>query len=94
MEDQRAPGNERRQAPRGGRRDTDPAVATGNPLLASVLWHLPDNTRCWTMRHKGKILVRVSRESQDLRIDVFDSEAEAWAQADAWCIEYGASLVG
>ena len=94
MADLRATGNERRQTLRGGRRETDPAIPAGNnPLLASVLWHLPDNTRCWVMRHKGKILVRVSRESQDLRIEVFDSEAEAAAQADAWCIEYGASLV-
>jgi hypothetical protein len=78
---------------RGGRRDSDPAIPAGNPLLASVRWQLPDRTRCWLMRHKGKILVRVSRESHDLRIEVFDSEVEAAAQADAWCIEYGASQV-
>jgi hypothetical protein len=94
MADLRDPGIERRQTLRGGRRESDPAIAGGNPLLASVLWSLPDNTRCWLMRHKGKILVRVSRESQDLRIEVFDSEAEAAAQSDAWCIEYGASQVG
>jgi len=95
MADLRAPGNERRQTQRGGRRDVDPPLNNGgNPLLASVVWHLPDNTRCWVMRHKGKILVRLSRESQDLRIEVFDSEAEAAAQADAWCLEYGASQVG
>jgi hypothetical protein len=92
MADLRA--SERRQTLRGGRRESDPAVPVGNPLLASVLWHLPDNTRCWLMRHKGKILVRVSRESRDLRIEVFESEPEAAAQADAWCIEYGASQVG
>ena len=86
--------SERRQTLRGGRRDSDPAIPGGNPLLASVLWNLPDNTRCWMMRHKGKILVRVSRDAQDLRIDVFDSEAEAAVQADAWCIEYGASQLG
>jgi hypothetical protein len=91
MADLRATGNQGRHTLRGGRRNTDPAIAIGNPLRASVLWHLPDNTRCWTMHHKGKILVRVSRESQDLRIEVFDSEPEAAAQAAAWCLEYGAA---
>jgi hypothetical protein len=95
MADLPARGNERRQTQRGGRRDVDPPhTDSRNPLLASVLWHLPDNTRCWMMRHKDKILVRLSRESQDLRIEVFDSEAEAAAQADAWCLEYGAAQAG
>lgn len=81
---------------RGGRRqaDTTDAAADTGRLAASVLWHLPDNTRCWVMRHKGRLLVRVSRGDRDLRIEVFDSEAEAAAQADAWGLEYGAALIG
>jgi hypothetical protein len=95
MADLRSSGNERRQTRRGGRRAKDPASAhQGNPLLASVVWHLPDNTRCWVMQHKGRILVRVSRESEDLRIEVFDTEEEAAAQARAWHLEYGAAQAG
>lgn len=81
---------------RGGRRQTDTTDATSpsSPLSASVLWHLSDNTRCWVMEHKGRLMLRVSREDRDLRIEVFDTEAEAAAQADAWCLEYGALQVG
>ena len=96
MEEQRAPGTGRRSEAEGGRRQTDPSPpASGNPRFsARVLWNLPDNTRCWVMEHKGRLMVRVSRESQDLRIEVFDSQAEAAAQADAWCLEYGVSQLG
>lgn len=96
MEEQRASERRRRSEAEGGRRQTDPAPrSSGNPRFsARVLWHLPDNTRCWVMEHKGRLMVRVSRESQDLRIEVFDSQAEAAAQADAWCLEYAASQLG
>ena len=83
----------RRKTTRGGRRQTDTTdvnPGTGR-LAASVLWHLPDNTRCWVMQHKGRLMVRVSRDDRDLRIEVFDTEAEVAAQADAWCLEYGAA---
>jgi hypothetical protein len=96
MSELRGSGAVRRQTTRGGRRQTDTTEAgpdTGR-LSASVIWHLPDNTRCWVMRHKGRLLVRVSREDCDLRIEVFDTEEEAAAQADAWCLEYGAAHVG
>ena len=82
----------RRTTTRGGRRrsdTTDANLGTGR-LAASVLWHLPDHTRCWVMQHKGRLMVRVSRDDRDLRIEVFDTEAEVAAQADAWCLEYGA----
>lgn len=97
MDEQRASGSSRRSNPDGGRRQTDTtsqAPAVMHRFSARVLWQLPDNTRCWVMEHKGRILVRVSRENQDLRIEVFDSEAEAGAQADAWCLEYGAGQLG
>jgi hypothetical protein len=97
MDEKRAPGASRRSNPDGGRRQTDTSSHdSGSPhrFSARVLWHLPDNTRCWVMEHKGRLLVRVSRESRDLRIEVVDSQAEATAQADAWCLEYGAVQVG
>jgi hypothetical protein len=83
----------RRSTTRGGRRQTDTTdvnPSTGR-LSASVLWHLPDNTRCWVMQHKGRLLVRVTRHHRDLRIEVFDSEVEVAAQADARCLEYGST---
>jgi hypothetical protein len=86
----------RRTTTRGGRRrndTTDANLGTGR-LAASVLWHLPDNTRCWVMQHKGRLMVRVSRDDRDLRIEVFDTEADVAAQADAWCLEYGAVQTG
>jgi len=46
------------------------------------------------MQHKGRLMVRVSRDDRDLRIEMFDTEAEVAAQADAWCLEYGAALAG
>jgi hypothetical protein len=97
MDEKRAPGSNRRSNPDGGRRQTDtPGQEPESPhrFSARVLWNLPDNTRCWMMEHKGRLLVRVSRDSEDLRIEVFDSQAEAAAQADAWCLEYGAAHVG
>jgi hypothetical protein len=96
MSELRGSGAVRRQTMRGGRRQTDTTEAgrdTGR-LSASVIWHLPDNTRCWVMRHKGRLLVRVSREDCDLRIEVFDTEEEAADQANAWCLEYGAAQAG
>jgi hypothetical protein len=96
MSEQRESGAVRRRSTRGGRRqaDTTEAGPDTSRLSASVIWHLPDNTRCWMMRHKGRVVVRVSREDCDLRIEVFDSEVEAAAQSDAWCLEYGAAQVG
>ena len=95
MAGQHARATVRRTTTRGGRRQTDTAASgpdTGR-LAASVIWHLPDNTRCWVMRHKGRLMVRVSREDRDLRIEVFDTEEEAAAQADAWCLEHGAAQI-
>jgi hypothetical protein len=86
----------RRTTTRGGRRGTDTADAnlgTGR-LSASVLWHLPDNTRCWVMQHKGRLMLRVSRGSTDLRIEMFDTEEEVAAQAETWCFEYGGAQIG
>jgi hypothetical protein len=86
----------RRATTRGGRRRTDTSdanVGTGR-LSARVLWHLPDNTRCWVMQHNGRLMLRVSRDDRDLRIEVCDSEAEVAAQADAWILEYGAGQAG
>lgn len=97
MAEKRDSGTNRRSKPDGGRRQTDagrPAPGSPHRFSARVLWHLPDNTRCWMMEYKGRILVRLSRESQDLRIEVFDSPAEAAAQADAWCLEYGVAHTG
>src|SRR4051795_3025768 len=91
-----ARGTVRRKTTRGGRRrsdTTDANLGTGR-LAASVLWHLPDNTRCWVMQHKGRLMVRVSRGDRDLRTEVVDSEAEVAAKADAWCFEYGAAQAG
>lgn len=94
MDEKRASKVNRRSKPDGGRRQTDtftPEAAAPHRFSARVLWHLPDNTRCWMMEHKGQIMVRLSRESEDLRIEVFDTETEAAAQADAWCLEFGAA---
>jgi hypothetical protein len=91
-----ARGAVRRKTTRGGRRrsdTTDANLGTGR-LAASVLWHLPDNTRCWVMQHKGRLMLRVSRDDRDLQIEMFDTEAEVAAQADAWCLEYGVAVAG
>ena len=96
MAENHARASVRRTTKRGGRRRTDTTDAnlgTGR-LSASVLWHLPDNTRCWVMQHKGRLMLRVSRESTDLRIEMFDTEEEVAAQAEAWCFEYGGAQVG
>jgi hypothetical protein len=95
MTENRAEGSARRATTRGGRRRTDTADANAGTgrLSASVLWHLPDHTRCWVMQHKGRLLVRVTRQYRDLRIEVCESEVEVAAQAEAWCLEYGAGQI-
>jgi hypothetical protein len=97
MDDSRSP-IDRRRTTRGGRRAADPKpdpVGERAALAASsLLWQLPDGTRCWMMDHRGHTVVYVNRDRRELRIEIFESEPHARAQSDAWCLEYGASQLG
>jgi hypothetical protein len=42
------------------------------------------------MRHRGRVIVHVSRGGEDLHIDIFANEVEAKTSADAWLMAYGA----
>lgn len=93
MRDKRSLENDRRRASRNGRRTSDPtpdSVGTSVRTSASLVWELPDETRCWIMRHRGRVIVHVSRGAEDLRIEIFANDVEAKAGADAWLMEYGA----
>jgi hypothetical protein len=95
MEENRSSKPDRRRVSRNGRRVTDP---TPEPLgvalrtSATLLWELPDATRCWIMRHRRRVIVHVSRGSEDLRVDLFASEVDAKAAADEWLMEFGAAV--
>ena len=93
MRDKRSPDNDRRRTSRNGRRTFDPtpeSVGTSVRTSASLVWELPDDTRCWIMRHRGRVIVHVSRGAEDLRIDIFADEVAAKAGAQAWLMEFGA----
>jgi hypothetical protein len=94
MGDNRSQGADRRRTSRNGRRTADPMpepVGAAVRMSATLVWELPDNTRCWMMRHRGRLIVHVSRGSEDLRIDIFASDVEARAGADRWLMEFGAT---
>jgi len=44
------------------------------------------------MRRRGRAIVHVSRGTEDLRIELFASEVDARAAADAWLMEFGAAV--
>jgi hypothetical protein len=64
---------DRRRMTRSGRRAGDPVPK----LSATVLWELPDGTRCWILRGVDGVRVHISRGVEDLVVHTFDSEAEA-----------------
>lgn len=55
---------------------------------ATLIWELPDETRCWVVRHRGAIAAHVSRGLDDLRFETFDSEDAARSQAELWRLEF------
>lgn len=82
---------DRRRATLSERRRTD-AQASGAGVRietwAALIWELPDETRCWIMRHRGALAVHVSRGRDNLRLEVFESEAAARSQAELWRVEF------
>jgi len=59
---------------------------------ATLVWELPDLTRCWILRHAGEIAVHVTRESADLRLEVVSDVEEASRVADAWHCEFAVMM--
>jgi hypothetical protein len=93
MKDKRLQQADRRRTSRSGRRTSDPtpaSVGTAVRTSATLLWELPDETRCWMMRHRGRVIVHVSRGAGDLRIEIFATEVDAKTGADALLMEFGA----
>jgi hypothetical protein len=57
-------------------------------LGATVLWSGPDGTRCWIAHESGRVVVAVSREARDIRVELCESDAQASDYAAAWRREY------
>jgi hypothetical protein len=62
----------------------DNTAATAILRAATVLWTAGE-VRCWLLRYKGWNAVYISNHQHDfVRIEIFDSEGKARAQADVW----------
>ncbi|MCU1386186.1 MAG: hypothetical protein JWL71_4883 [Acidobacteria bacterium] len=59
-------------------------------LGATVLWSGADGTRCWIAHESGRVIVAVSRDTRDIRVELCDSDAQATGWADAWRRQYDA----
>jgi hypothetical protein len=57
-------------------------------LAATLVWTQPDGTRCWIARQSERVIVAVSRESTQLRIELCEGDSKAIEWADAWRREY------
>jgi hypothetical protein len=75
----------------GGRRITDrqPALAPRRGTASPArLWELPDQTRSWIVVHRDHVIAGVSRDTQHLRLEVFDSESAARRRSEEWRLEF------
>ena len=77
---------------RTGRRIEDPATDPKDRVAATLLWELPDHTRCWTMRNRGKIVVYLTRLSAILSIEILSAGSDVQALTEVWRTECGDAL--
>jgi CubicO group peptidase (beta-lactamase class C family) len=92
-------GSDRRATRQGGRRASDgvqPGTRMEVGLGATVLWSGADGTRCWIAHESGRVVVAVSRETRDIRVELCESDKQASDWAAAWRREYdsGNDLTG
>jgi len=87
VDEKRSHPSDRRRIVRNGRRACDASSKTS----ATLVWELPDLTRCWILRHAGQIAVHVTRESEDLQLHVVATDEEAVTLAEEWRVEFAVS---
>jgi hypothetical protein len=95
VDERRSRAGDRRRASMSGRRTSDPTPDVAGARVktsATTVWELPDLTRCWVLRHRGRFVITVSRGMEELRQRECDSEADALRMANDWQLEFAALI--